>query len=59
MYVKTIIEGNYPTGMGSPFDSKEQVWSEFQVNIFSNDRDIRKCQRFCMTLLPPPLTTGL
>ena len=29
--------------MGSPFDS------EFQVNIFSNKRDIRKCQSFCMT----------
>ena len=31
-----------PTGMGSPFDSKQEP--EFQLNIFSNDRDIRKCQ---------------
>ena len=23
--------------------------SEFQVNIFSNDRDITKCPSFCMT----------
>ena len=30
-------------------------YSEFQVNIFSNNRDIRKCQSFCMT--PPPPTT--
>ena len=22
-------------------------YSEFQVNIFSNNRDIRKCQSFC------------
>ena len=35
--------------------------SEFQVNIFSNDRDIRKCQSFC-SMTPPPTptrTTGL
>ena len=25
-------------------------YSEFQVNIFSNNRDIRKCQSFRMTL---------
>ena len=31
-----------PTGMDSPLDSK-QLNSEFQVNIFSNDRDMRKC----------------
>ena len=37
------------TGIGSPFDS-EQL-SEFQVNIFSNNRDIRKCQSF---RTPPP-----
>ena len=28
-------------------------YSEFQVNIFSNNRDIRKCQSFCRP--PPPL----
>ena len=26
-------------------------YSEFQVNIFSNNRDIRKCQNFCMKIL--------
>ena len=26
-------------------------YSEFQVNIFSNNRDIRKCQSFCMKIL--------
>ena len=31
-------------------------YSEFQVYIFSNNRDIRKCQSFCTTP-PPPLTT--
>ena len=30
--------------------------SEFQVNIFNNDRDVRKSQSFCMTT---PRTTGL
>ena len=30
-------------------------YSEFQVNIFSNNRDIRKCQSFHT----PPLTPGL
>ena len=45
------MEEYYPTGMGSPFDSEQ--YSEFQVNIFSNNRDIRKCQRF-HTPLPPP-----
>ena len=29
-----------PTGIGSLFDSG------FHVNIFSNDRDIRKCLKF-------------
>ena len=29
---------------------------EFQVNIFSNNRDIRKCQSF-RTTTPPPMTT--
>ena len=29
-------------------------YSEFQVNIFSNNRDIRKCQSFRKT---PPTTT--
>ena len=33
-------------------------YSEFQENIFSNDRDIRKCQSFCMTT-PLPTTTEL
>ena len=32
-----------PTDMGFPFDCKQLA--EFQVNIFSNDRDIRKCRR--------------
>ena len=31
-------------------------YSEFQVNIFSNNRDVRKCQSFRMT---PPTTPGL
>ena len=26
-------------------------YSEFQVNIFRNNRDIRKCQSFCMKIL--------
>ena len=30
-------------------------YSDFQVNIFSNNRDIRKCQSFCA----PPPTPGL
>ena len=34
--------------MGFPFDSEQ--YSEFQINIFSNNRDIRKCQSFRMTL---------
>ena len=33
-------------------------YSEFQVNIFSNNRDIRKCQSF-RTTPPPPTTPGL
>ena len=32
-------------------------YSEFQVNIFSNNRDIRKCQSFCTTTTTPPTTT--
>ena len=32
-------------------------FSEFQVNIFSNNRDIRKCQSFRTT--PPTTTPGL
>ena len=49
-------------GMGSPFDSKQ--YSRFQVNIFSNDRDIRKCQSSCTMTptrslpLPPPTRKG-
>ena len=31
--------------------------SQFQINIFSNNRDIRKYQSFPTTLTPPPLTT--
>ena len=31
-------------------------YSEFQVNIFSNNRDIRKCLSFCK---PPTTTPGL
>ena len=38
-------------------------YSEFQVNIFSNNRDIRKCQSFRTTppppTTPPPTTPGL
>ena len=30
--------------------------SEFQVDNFSKDRDIRKCQSFCM-MTPPLMTT--
>ena len=26
-------------------------YSEFQVNILNNNRDIRKCQRFCTKIL--------
>ena len=29
-------------------------FSEFQVNIFSNNRDIRKCQSFRTVQQPPP-----
>ena len=29
-------------------------YSEFQVNIFNNNRDIRKCQNFHTTPLPTP-----
>ena len=46
------------TGMGSTFKSEQH--SEFQVNIFSNNRDIRKWQSFCTTpttTTPPPTTT--
>ena len=32
-------------------------YSEFQVNIFSNNGDIRKCQSF--HTMPPPTTPGL
>ena len=32
-------------------------YSELQVNIFSNNRDIRKCQSFRTTTTPPPTTT--
>ena len=35
--------------MGSPFDGEQ--YSVFQVNIFSNNRDIRKCQSFCLKIL--------
>ena len=41
-YVKKNLRITSPTGMGSPFDSKQL--SEFQVNVFSNERDIRKHQ---------------
>ena len=39
-------------------------YSEFQVNIFSNSRDVEKCQSFCTTpptttKTPPPPTPGL
>ena len=38
-------------------------YSEFQVNIFSNNRDIRKCQSFrttpTTTTLPPMTAPGL
>ena len=44
-YVKNNLRITCPTGISSPFDSE----SEFQVNIFSNDRDFRKCQSFCTT----------
>ena len=40
--------------MGFPFESKQ--YSEFQVNIFSYNRDIRKCQSFCTT--PPTRSQG-
>ena len=40
VWVSLLIVNNYP---------------EFQVNIFSNNRDIRKCQSFRTT--PPPTTT--
>ena len=39
-YVKKVLKVTCPSGMGSPFDVNNL--SEFQVNIFSNDRDIRK-----------------
>ena len=53
-FVKKYMRITSPTGMGSPFDSEQQ--SEFRVNIFSNNRDIRKCQSFRTTTL---LTPGL
>ena len=33
------------------------TYSEFQVNIFCNIEDITKCQSFCTTKPPPPMTT--
>ena len=45
-FVKKKWRITSPTGLGSPFD-----YSEFQVNIFSNNRDIRKYQRFHMKIL--------
>ena len=36
VYVSLLIVNNY---------------SEFQVNIFRNNRDITKCQSFCMNIL--------
>ena len=35
--------------MDCSFDS-ENTYSEFQINIFSNNRDITKCQSFCTTM---------
>ena len=43
--------------MGSPFDS-ENNYSGVQVNIFSNNRDIRKCQSFRTTPTPRTTTPG-
>ena len=40
-YIKNFLRITTPAGKGYHFDSKH--WSEFQVNIFSNDRDIIKC----------------
>ena len=34
-------------------------YSEFQVNIFSNNRDIRKCQKFRTTPKTPGTMPGL
>ena len=28
------------------------IYSEFKVNIISNNRDITKCQSFCTTMMP-------
>ena len=50
-YVKKL-RVNCPTGMGSPLISKQQ--SEFQVNIFSNNRDIRLDIFVQRTWMPPP-----
>ena len=41
VWLPLLIENNYP---------------EFQINIFSNNRDIRKCQSF---RTPPTPTPGL
>ena len=38
-YVRKILSVTCPTGMGSLLIVNN--WSEFQVNIFSNERDIR------------------
>ena len=44
---KHILRVTSPIGMSYSFHNEQLV--EFQVNIFSNDRDITKCPSFCTT----------
>ena len=54
-FVKKIDWTTSPTGWVSLLIVNN--YYEFQVNIFSNNRDIRKCQSFRTT--PPTTTPGL
>ena len=48
-FVKKNGRITFPTGMGSPLIMNN--YSEFQVNIFRNNRDIRKYQSFCRKIV--------
>ena len=53
-YVKKL-RVTCPTGMDSPLIVNKK--SEFQANVFINDRDIRKYQSTCTTTMSPTTTT--
>ena len=50
-YVEKNLSVTCPTGMGSLLIVNNCC--ELQVNIFSNNIDIRKYQSICMMTLPP------